>query len=319
MQKRLFVGIDVGGTKIAAGLVTPAGKILARAKTATPPRSTAAQVIRCVDLLLKEMFASSGMQLKNLSGIGIGIPGIMDAQGKVIRTPNMRLTGAPLAKLLAAKFKVKIALGNDANLGALGEKWLGAAREAKNIVGIFAGTGIGAGVIIDNRLFTGSHGAGAELGHMIIRDQGPKCGCGNQGCLESLTGRWAMERDIKKSLAAGKTTRVKKLSHRKNQPIKSGILREAIAKKDPLVLKIMAEASRQLGIACISVRHIFDPEMIVLGGGVIEACGHFILPIVNKTFQKNKFFSGIGRCDIVASKLGDDAIILGAVYLVRQS
>ncbi|MBF0521768.1 MAG: ROK family protein [Candidatus Omnitrophica bacterium] len=320
MTQKIFVGIDVGGTKIATGLVSPSGKILSRAKSPTPPNASSAEIIRSISFLCDEMFSNCNLKKKNLAGLGIGIPGIVDDKGVVIRTPNMSLSKVNLKKQLEQKFKVKVALGNDANFGVLGEKWLGAARKVHNVVGLFLGTGLGAGVVINDRIFTGSHGAAAELGHMILQDRGgPKCGCGNQGCLEALTGRWAMERDIKKAIAEGKKTIVTKLVDNIHKPIKSRILYESLERHDPLVSKIVTEASYQLGIACISVKHIFDPEMIVLGGGVMKACGDFILPIVKKVAQKDKFFLGIGSCEIVASELEDDAIILGAVAALAGS
>ncbi|HNV23618.1 MAG TPA: ROK family protein [Candidatus Omnitrophota bacterium] len=320
MKNKIFVGFDIGGTKISCGLVTDSGKIIARAKTATPSCASATKIISIIDSLLEELFLSAApsFRRKDLRGIGLGVPGIVNAKGFVLRTPNMGLSQVDMKRQLEKKFRVNIALGNDVNLGVLGEKWLGAARKIKNVVGLFLGTGLGAGIVINDDLFLGSHGAAAELGHMIIEENGPQCGCGNQGCLESLTGRWAIERDIREAIRSGKKSIITKWAWHKNKPIKSKILREALAKKDPVVVKVMTTACHHLGRACISVRHIFDPDLIVLGGGVVEACADFILPEVKKVYQKDKFFNGLGRCDITVSLLGDDAIILGAVSLVRK-
>ena len=318
MRNNYFAGIDVGGTKIAGALATTEGKISSRVKYPTPKDALPGKIVHIISDLLEEMLYTQGLARKNLNGVGIGIPGIVDTErGRVIRTPNMKLSGANLQRQLESKLKVKCALGNDANLGTLGEKWLGAAKRAKNVVGLFIGTGIGAGIIINEKIVTGSHGAAAEIGHMIIQDDGPKCTCGNIGCLEALTGRWAIERDIRQAIKRGKKTIISKLLDKKSDTIKSKFLRKAIEKRDPLTTKILKAAAEQLGIACISIRHIFDPEMIVLGGGVMEACGDFILPIVKKTARKDRFFSSIGACDITTSKLGDDAIVLGAIALAK--
>ena len=319
MKNNYFAGIDIGGTKIAAALATKDGKILSRSKSPTPKNASPAKIASIVADLLEEMLYACGINKKELCGVGIGIPGIIDSvSGKILRTPNMHIAGANLQKQLKKRLNINCCLGNDVNLGTLGEKWLGAAKKAKNVVGLFIGTGIGAGIIIDGKLFTGSHGAAAEIGHMIIQGSGPKCSCGNTGCLESLAGRWAIERDIRQEIKKGKKTLLTKLLDKNSDPIKSKILRKSLEKHDRLTVKILKAAAEQIGIACVSIRHIFDPEMIVLGGGVIEACAGFILPIVKKTAQKDKFFSTIGSCEIVASKLGDDAIVLGAIKLSQQ-
>jgi glucokinase len=319
MKNNYFAGIDIGGTKIAAALATKDGKILSRCKSPTPKNASPAKITSIVADLLEEMLYAGGINKKELRGVGIGIPGIIDAaSGKILRTPNMNIAGANLQKQLKKKLNINCSLGNDVNLGTLGEKWLGAAKKAKNVIGLFIGTGIGAGVVIDGKLVTGSHGAAAEIGHMIIQGDGPKCSCGNTGCLESLAGRWAIEKAIKQEIKEGKKTIITKLLDKNSDPIKSKTLRKALEKHDRLTVKTLKAAAVQLGIACISIRHIFDPEMIVLGGGVMEACGNFILPIVKKTAKKDKFFSGIGNCEIVISKLGDDAIVLGAIKLAQH-
>ncbi len=320
MKNKFYAGIDVGGTKIAAGLVTSSGRILSRAKSPTPKDASPKKIARIICDLLEETLYNANVSKKDLAAIGVGIPGLIDTdKGRILRTPNMSLSGSNLQKLLKKKLKMKVALANDVNLGVLGEKWLGAGRSAKNIVGLFIGTGVGGGIIIDGELVTGSHGAAAELGHMIIQDNGPKCGCGNSGCLEAFAGRWAIERDIRRAIAAGKKTAITKLLDKKSSAIKSRTLYKALRMRDPLVTGIVKEASRRLGIACISIKHVFDPEMIVLGGGVIEACAEFILPIVKKTAKSDKFFSEIGACEIVVSSLKDDAIILGGAALAKTS
>jgi glucokinase len=319
MKNNYFAGIDIGGTKIAAALATKDGKILCRSKSPTPKNASPSKITSIVADLLEEMLYAGGISKKELRGVGIGIPGIIDSvTGKILRTPNMNISGANLQKQRKKKLNITCALGNDVNLGTLGEKWLGAAKNAKNIVGLFIGTGIGAGVIIDGKLLTGSHGAAAEIGHMIIQSGGKKCSCGNTGCLESLAGRWAIERDIRQEIKKGKKTIITKLLDKSSAPIKSKLLHKALEKHDRLTVKILNAAAQHIGIACISIRHIFDPEMIVLGGGVMEACSDFILPIVRKTAQKDRFFSGIGSCEVAASKLGDDAIVLGAIKLSQQ-
>jgi len=185
-------------------------------------------------------------------------------------------------------------------------------------VGLFPGTGIGGGIIANNALITGAFGAAAELGHMIMQINGPACSCGNRGCLEALAGRWALERDIRKAVSQGEKTIITQLTKNNLRTIKSKIIWEALRKKDPLTVRLVEQMSQILGQACINLRHIFDPEIILFGGGLIEACGKFILPRVKKTMQKDHFFKRVSHCGIVSSSLGDNAVILGAVAMVKE-
>jgi glucokinase len=318
-EKKLFVGIDVGGTKISAGLVNDDGKIINQKKTATPSKSTPRAVVQTLSLLIDRILTESRVTRAELAGIGIGVPGIVDAAtGRIVITVNVGLSGSHLAPALARRFAARVFIGNDVNLGLLGEQWLGAAKGAQNVIGIFPGTGVGGAIISHGKLVTGAHGAAAEFGHVIIDGNGPACSCGNHGCLEAFISRWAIERDIREAIKKGQPTIVRDLMENDKGKIKSGILAEALKQEDPLVTSILKRAGHLLGMECISFRHMYDPECIVLGGGVIEACGDFLLPVVRRVMHTDKFFTQLPACPVVASRLGDDAIILGAVALVRH-
>ena len=211
-----------------------------------------------------------------------------------------------------------VAVGNDVNLGTLGEKWLGAARGAGSVVGIFVGTGIGGGVIVDDHLVRGAREAAGEIGHIVMLPGGPRCGCGNRGCLEAVASRSAIEREIRKAVRAGGKSTLSKLLRRDKTPIKSKPLWRALKAKDPIVTDIMRRAAQFLGYACLTVRHLVDPDVIVLGGGVIEACGDFVLPIVQKIVASDALPGARRGGEIVESKLGDDAVALGAVAIAQE-
>ena len=319
IQKR-YIGIDIGGTKIAAALVDDRGKILARGKLPTPAQATGQKIFKTTLHLLKDILNKTSLTPKHIKGIGIGVPGIVANDNEsILITPNINLSGFALARNLKKVFPVPVAINNDVNLGILGEQWLGAGRRTKNVVGLFPGTGIGGGIIVDGKLFTGSFGAAAEIGHMIMQLDGPLCSCGNHGCLEALASRWAIERDIRQAVKEGEKSLITELADGKLNRIKSKMINKALNKKDPLVTGILHNVAVILGKACISIKHIFNPEMIVLGGGVMEACGKFLLPIIGKTVAADPFFSAkIDSCKIVVSQLGDDAVILGAVALVKN-
>lgn len=317
MNKNCFIGIDVGGTKIAAALVSDNGKILGRAKSPTPPNARGKEILKTIFKAAQE--AHSAFPSAKIAGIGLGIPGIADPRTHAILvTPNIKLAGFPLKQELAKRFRTKIVIDNDVNCGLLGEQWLGAARKIKDAVGLFPGTGIGGAILINGQLVTGSQGAAAELGHMTLDINGPLCSCGNRGCLEAMASRWAIQRDIREAVESGKRSVITELTKNDLAIIKSKALKEALRQEDTVVTKVMARAATVLGQACISINHIFNPQMIVLGGGVVEACGDFLLPRIRKIVTNDPFFKKFKPCQIVETTLQDDAVILGAVALVRR-
>lgn len=318
MAKKFFVGVDVGGTKIAAGLVTPGGEIIGWEKASTPRARGAGEVMAVIVRAIRDVISDAGLKARRLRAIGIGVPGLVDAAtGKILAAPNIPLAGHPIAAELERRFGVPAAIGNDVNLGVLGESWRGSGRGVENFVGIFPGTGVGGGVISGGRLLLGAHGAAAELGHIVLDPKGPRCGCGARGCLEAYASRTAMERDIRAGVRAGEKTDIAALNGGRLDVIKSKVLARALRHRDPLVTSVLRAAAERLGDGCVSLRHCFDPELFILGGGVIEACGDFILPIVKRRLAADALFRKVGVCRVTRSRLGDDAVVLGAVALAR--
>lgn len=316
-DKKFYIGVDVGGTKISAALIDAGGEIFAREKYPTPTTKKSSVIGNQIQDIIEDLLEDSKIDSDSLYGIGLGIPGIIDAKrNKILITPNIALTGYPLAEKLYKAFKVPIALGNDANLGLLAEKWLGVGKKANNLVGLFLGTGVGGGIIIDGELYTGAQGAAGELGHMIVDLDSPVVNAGLFGTLEGLASRRGIERQIREAVRSGKETILKSLAGGRLTTIKSKVLRKALNKKDPVTMEVMNHLCFVLGKTCISLRHIFNPDMIVFGGGLIEACGDYILPRVRKISDQNPFLAGIDKCAIVQSQLGDDAVIYGAAALL---
>lgn len=314
-----YVGVDVGGTKIFAALVRRSGFVLARKRCATPRDASAEQVVAALAELIGELLAKGGVEPEDLAALGLSIPGVVDPdKGKVVFTPNMNLTGLDAVGAFREYHDVPVALGNDVDMGTLGETWLGSARDASSAVGMFVGTGIGGGVVIDGKLHRGARGAAGEVGHMIVQRGGPKCGCGYLGCFEALASRTAMERDIRAAIAAGRKSVVPDLLENKNDLIRSSTLRRALAAGDKVVAKVMQQASEVIGEACLTIQHLLDPDVIVMGGGVVEACGDFMLPIISGIVESDPL-SGMGRTGtVIESALGDDAVALGAAALAQR-
>jgi glucokinase len=316
MAERCFIGIDVGGTKVYGGLVTSSGEVLGTKKYATPPRAGVREVEGLVLKLVRSLTDEFDIPVKSLAGVGLAVPGIVDNAGRVLATPNLCLGSVDLKKILVKRLKVPVGLGNDVNLGVLGERWLGAGRRAANIVGLFLGTGVGGGVIVKGGFLTGTQGAAAELGHMTVDLEGPRCTCGNKGCLEAVMGRWALERDIRAAIKRGERSVITDIAGKDLAQVKSSALAKALKARDPLVTRVFKSAVDTLASACVSLNHLFNPELFLFGGGVVEACGEHILPQVQAALKKDPFFRKLDTPKVAVSKLGDDAVMLGAVAMM---
>ena len=312
-----FIGLDIGGTKIAAAIAAPNGRIIGRTKTSTPKNVRPQDIYLCVMDSIDELIKGYGVKRSQIKGIGLGVPGIVDSYDRILAAPNINLTGFPLSVRLKRKFRVPVAMSNDVNAGLLGEAWLGAAKGLNNVAGIFPGTGIGGAVVLQGQIFLGEQGAAAEFGHMIMDVNGPLCHCGNNGCLESLASRWAIERDIRVLIKSGRKSVITTMTGGNLSAIKSRVLKGALAENDAVVKMVLSKASGYLAKAAVSINHIFNPQAIVFGGGVIKACGHFMVPIINKTVQMDPFFKKFNICRVLQSKLEDDAVLLGAIRLAQ--
>jgi len=315
-SEAVYLGIDVGGTKIQASLITQAGIVLSRHRCPTPRDGGAEGVLEAIIAAAEETMESESIPRDRLTAVGLAIPGVVDSEnGFVVVTPNMSLTGISVGPQLEKHFGVPVALGNDCNLGALGESWLGAGRGTSSSIAILVGTGVGSGIVQDGRLWTGAKESAGEIGHIVMQIGGPKCGCGNLGCLEALASRTAIERDIRAGIEAGRTTVLLELLEGDLSLIRSSSLRKALEANDELVTEVMRSASEVLGHGFLTVRHLIDPEVIVLGGGVAEACSKFMLPIIKGVLDSDQLTGAPEGDYLVLSALGDDAVVLGAAAL----
>ena len=315
-----YAGIDVGGTKILAVVASPGGIIRGRARRDTPRGTDGADVVRAIAETLKEALSEAAVASRDLAGIGLAVPAAVDYEtGTVMFSPNTSLQGMKVVAALRKHFRVPIALGNDVDMGTLGEKWLGAARDVDNVVGLFVGTGIGGGVILDGKLLRSHRGSAGEIGHMIMQIGGPRCGCGEKGCLEALASRTAIERDIRSQLARGGKSVIRAMVAGKEGPIRSKVLRKALAAGDKVAVRVIGRACEVIAEACLNIRHILDPQMIVLGGGVLEACETFMMPRIEKRVTRDTVGDVSRAAPVVLAALGDDSVALGAVALAQQA
>ncbi len=320
---KYYVSVDVGGTKVLAGAATEEGEILARSKEKTE-RGSKKKLLEQLERTIGNAIAAANLSPEQISGISLNVPGVVDSQtGYVVSTPNAPLTDTQLGERIAQTFDAPAIVGNDASVGVVGEYWHGAAKDASSAYGIFVGTGIGGGLVLDGKLFEGFRSLGGEIGNLIIpldADEISGMLTKKHTRLEELCSRTAIENQLRHAiLGEGKKSELVEITgDKKLERIRSKSLKEALRRKDEVVIDVMRRASLLLGLTTASVLHIVDPEVIVFGGGVIEACGDFMLPLIEKTAQKVAL-SGNGKpLKIVRSALGDDAIILGGVAQLRE-
>ncbi len=313
-KDQAFAGVDVGGTKVFAVVVTGEGEVIGRAKE--PTRQDGTPLAEQIAVVVEGAVADAGLKLAEVAGIGVGVPGVVDSRtGRFVKAPNLEIDDHDLILRLREKYDIPVHIGNDVNLGTLAEVWLGAGRGAQTVVGIFVGTGIGGGVVVDGKLLAGPEDLAGEIGHLVLMVDGPVCGCGNLGCFEALASRTAIERDLRQALAEGRESRIMEFA--RDGQIKSGALQNALEAGDELVTEVLRRAGHYLGQGVLTIRHLLDPELIILGGGVVEACGDFLMPLIEAEVRGDNMKGSRDELRLVRSALRDDAVALGAAALAR--
>lgn len=318
-KQDLLVGVDLGGTKILAGIFTPQLKLLQTAKLSTKSERGFDAVVERIARCVRDAVDEADLSLKNVRGLGIGAPGAVDPDsGEVIFAPNLKWKDAPLKKALEKALDVPVFAENDCNICTLGVHEVELKGKPRNMIGLFLGTGIGGGLILDGRLYGGFNKTAGEIGHMVIAVGGPKCGCGNNGCFEALASRTAIFREIQKAVKEGGKTVLTDMLGPDLADLKSGDLRKALRKGDRLVENVVESAAEYTGIAVANLINIFNPEVVVVGGGVIDALEDDMMAVIVETALDYAMPGTTKGIEIVASKLGDLAGITGGAVLAKQ-
>jgi glucokinase len=313
------LGVDLGGTKILAGVFDSGFNCLGQAKLRTKPERGFDGVVERIARCARDAVDECDMTLKQISGVGIGAPGAVNAaDGRVIFAPNLDWKDVPLRADLQKQLGLPVFVENDCKLNALGVFQAEHQGKPRNLIGLFIGTGIGAGIFIDGRPYVGFNGTAGEVGHMVLDIHGPDCGCGNRGCFEAIASRRAIFRDIQQAVKRGQTTLLTDMLGSDLGDLRSGDLRKAIRRGDKFVEQIIDQAAEYTGIACGNLINLFNPELIVLGGGVIEQLEQEMLPIIDKVARQHALPGTAKGIQIVATTLGDAAGITGAAVLVQR-
>ncbi|MBN2507999.1 MAG: ROK family protein [Verrucomicrobia bacterium] len=317
---RHYVGVDFGATKIYAGVFNASMKCIGTARFSTKAQRGPDAVIRRIGRCVQDAIDECDLDLKTVAGVGIGAPGAVDPQsGTVIFAPNLPdWRDIPLKEKLEKDLGVPIQVENDCNVNMLGVYEVELQSKPKHVFGIFLGTGIGGGIIINGQPYAGFNRAAGEVGHMVILVDGPECGCGNKGCFEALASRTAIFKQIKSAVKEGKKTILTDRLGKDLADLRSGDLRKAIRKGDKVVEKIIEDAARYTGVAVGNILNLFNPEVVVLGGGLIEALDDEMMPLIIKTARDHALPGTAKGIDIRACTLGDDAGITGGAVLARR-
>ncbi|MCR4319606.1 MAG: ROK family protein [Candidatus Brocadiaceae bacterium] len=302
------IGIDLGGTNLKAGIVDRDGKIHHRLSIRTDNNADPQTISNQIFELIAKVGAGFKPALTNIIGIGLGSPGLVDKKGETILfSPNLPLwRNIPIKRMVSERFSVPCVLENDANAAAWGEKWVGAGREADSLVMLTIGTGIGGGIVINKKLWRGVNNVAAEIGHMVIQMDGPKCSCGNCGCIEAYASATAMVRRFKESLKSGVPSSLKDAGE-----ITAKMINDAALQGDKVSLDIIKETGHYLGVALVNIMHVLNPEVIVLTGGMIGS-GDLLMNPIKQVIKEKAFEASAKETKIVFSQLGNDAGIIGA-------
>ena len=318
MHKDSVISIDMGGTKVLGCVVNSKEGIIARVKKPVDPKASRKKYVHQLAEVVYELIEEAHVNKKKIKAICLGVPGTVNpAKGIIGLAPNLGLKNFNIKKMLEAEIPYLVLIENDVNLGALGIKNFGVAKKAKNLLAVFIGTGIGGGLIINSKLYRGSNYVAGEIGHMLVEKNGPKCGCGRKGCFEAIASRTAIVNKIIKDIKTGKRSKLSKLV-KSGERIRSKSLSNAVKSGDKVVRRRITEGCNVIGGVLASISNLLNLDMIVLGGGMIEALDFYMLPLIKKSFNEHILNDSSKGLKIVASKLGDDAAIFGGIALAEE-
>lgn len=315
----LVLGIDVGGTKVLAGVVDETSRILGRGKVKSPFRGGPAEMTAALVAAADAALAEAGVARADVAALGLGLPGPLDAERTtLLRAMNLGVERWEVASALEPAFPgVPKRLENDVRVAALGEARLGAAKGERLVVAIWVGTGIGGAVVLDGRLWLGRNRNAGEIGQCFVDLK--KAGNGTlDGTLEGIGAKVGMTSFMRRRVEKGERSQVARSVLEKDGRLKGSDLRKALAAGDGLVERAVARSARAVGVTVANLWNVFSPDLFVLGGGVAEDVGEGYLEQVRVAASRYAFFTDLAGVRIVRSALGDDAGILGAAVLARE-
>ena len=318
MAESYRIGLDVGGTKVLGAIFDEERNIVYRLKKkSTEQGAEAENVEQVISDVVGELLEASGVPRKEIRAIASSIPGVIDQKaGVVLFTPNLPWRNYDISGAMRKRFGVPFFIGNDVNLGVLGEYRFGAARGYRNVVGLFVGTGVGGGLILNGELFTGHKFKAAELGHMVLDPEGPLCGCGQRGCLEAFSSKQGMSAYIRQQVSRGRESLLAEAVQA--GVFKSKKLKKALLAEDEVAREAVDRSCHYLAVATGSLINIFSPDLVLFGGGVIEAVGDLFLENILREVDKYCMPEIRSTVELKNASLGDDSVLYGALALMEE-
>lgn len=317
-MKKYSIGIDLGGTKILTGLIEKeSGKVICHVKKKTRKEKGPENIVRKIVDGIQELLEESKKNLTEISSIGIGSAGQIDRKnGIIVGAPNLDCYNFHIKQILENKFNIPVFVGNDLEVATIGEQKFGAGKGCEDFVCVFVGTGIGSAIVKNNHIIYGATGTAGELGHMIVDLNGRPCACGAHGCLEAYASRTAIETRIEGALKKGRKSVITEYLE-EGKSITSSMIRKSIEREDELVTQCVAEASEYLSGGLASIINFINPELIILGGGLIEAVDYFYQNTIKKAKSKSLPVPA-EKIQFKKASLGDYSGVIGAVFLEER-
>ncbi len=313
-----YIGMDLGGSSIKAGLVTDNGSIVFKKKKITRVSEGSIIVMNDMAMLVEEMLEESELDGREIRGLGVGIPGAAREDGFVYFATNIFWTNVQLGKELSQMTDKSVHVANDATMAAVAEHTLGITKDAANSVFVTLGTGLGGGVILNHQVYSGSHGIGTEIGHMVVGHNADyDCTCGNNGCWETFASGTAMKNHAHRLLEQGEKSILTSAIEDENGVISTNLLFEGAREGDDVCLTVVNRMTRYLAVGIANLINIFDPEVIALGGG-ISASSDFFMNDLKAMVAERIYVKTMNVTRIEASKLGNDAGIIGAAMYAKS-
>ncbi|MEJ8548306.1 ROK family protein [Brevibacillus borstelensis] len=318
-DKQYAVGIDLGGTKILAAIVDQDGDIHSQGKIATQPQDGDQAVIRRIGDLVQDVWEQSGIGTDRICGIGIATAGIIDTvRQKVIYASNLNWNDVRIGDRMNERFGVPVELINDANAAAVAERTFGNARGTDDLIYVTVSTGVGAGIICGGRLITGVGDSAGEFGHISIHPEGPFCACGNRGCLENYVSGLALAKKAQALLKAGAESSLSAVGGGERDAITARDIGEAAENGDKLSIELLTQAGYFLGIGLTNLIHLFNPQVLVFGGGVIKN-GRLLVEAAEQVIRERCISRMAKQASIQISTMEDTAGVLGAAGMFFQA
>jgi glucokinase len=320
---KFIIGVDLGGTNIVVGALSEDGakEYAMRTEPTRADQGADAVVDRMVgliELVIADTTAATGAGRDACLGVGVGAPGPLDRErGIVITTPNLGWTDFPLRQVIGDRVGLPATLDNDANCATLGEWWQGAARGGRNVVGMTIGTGIGGGLILDGRLYHGSSDMAGEIGHTTVDLTGRRCKCGNYGCLEAYASGPSIAERAREALAGDTASALPAMVGGDLDRLTAATVYDAANQGDAIALEVVRETARFLGTGIANLLNIFNPDVVVIAGGVTQA-GESLFEPMTREVRRRAFKPAVEACRIVAGTLPGTAGVVGAVATFKE-